>query len=151
MDAETVYLLAQLGIGKLGNSATSGVGSQTGLTSTSFASLTTPAALTVVTNSKALVVVSGQIANSTVGDGIWLGISVSGATTIAASQTWSLLSQAAVSGGYVILGSIVVPFGTGGASPGALTPGSNTFTAEGMVNASSGNFSNVTVTVVPIN
>lgn len=126
----------------------SGVGSQIGVTATAYAALTTSATVTVTTGTKALAFVTAEVANGTANDGIWVSLAVSGATTIAASDTWALLYQASVTGGDVLQATVVIPFIASGA--GALTAGANVFTVEARVNGGSGNVSNATVTVIPI-
>ena len=98
-------------------------------TSTSFVALTTAGpAVTVTTGVKALVIVTCDLTNSGTSARAYMSYSVSGATTIGASDTVSLKATN--------------PSGTraSAASVPTLTAGSNTFTALYRVSGSTGTF-----------
>jgi hypothetical protein len=94
-------------------------------TSTSFVGLTTALAVTVTTGTKALVCVGSRMGNgTTTNTGAFMGVAVSGATTIAASDQYAA--------GYYYFGSTInfqpMPYATFLIT--GLTAGSNTFTTQ---------------------
>jgi len=94
-------------------------------TSTSFVGLTTALAVTVTTGTKALVSLGARMGNGTVtGTGAFMGVAVSGATTLAASDQNSA--------GYYFFGSTInfqpMPYATFLIT--GLTAGSNVFTTQ---------------------
>lgn len=109
-------------------------------TSTSYAALTTAGpAVTVTTGPRAMVFVHGDVSNSGTGSAR-MSYAVSGATAIAASDIKGI-SHAGVASVGVLASSAVLET--------ALTPGSNTFTAQYRVSASTGTFGNRRITVLP--
>src|SRR6185437_12603342 len=132
-------------------SASSPLGSGT-TTSASYAALsTTSATVTVTTGTQALVIVSGILLNSTSGDNINLSVAVSGASSIAASDSFGLAFQPAA-GNQLVQASAIIPHGTGGGARPALTAGSNTFTAQARITTGgTGTLASVLLTVIPIN
>jgi hypothetical protein len=126
--------------------ASSALGSGTTTSSTFGTLATTPAAVTITTGTKAMVIITGALVGS---DYAYLGVAVSGATTIAASTAFSLNLDS----GTTVGASIIIIYGSGGGSPGALTPGSNVFTAQlrNFFNSASVTASNVVLTVIPLN
>lgn len=109
--------------------------------STSYVALTTPGpAVTVVTGTKALVIISGRLSNGTAGAAASMGYAVSGASTIAADDTKSKTVQSATASN-LDRGSWV------GLEEG-LTAGSNTFTAQYRVTSGTGTFGDRRIIVV---
>lgn len=110
-------------------------------TSTTYTALTTPGPITTVTigaNGLALVNISGDLANSSTSSE-WMAFAISGATTIAASDDFSVASTG--TGGTIIGITFLV---TG------LTPGVNVFTAQYRVNGNTGTFGGRRISVVPL-
>lgn len=113
-------------------------------TSTSYTDLTTsgPAA-TVLTGTRALVIVTAQMNNGNGGAFCYMGYAVSGATTTSAADATAVsLEQNGASGGQ----SQDVRISA--ASIASLTPGSNTFTAKYRVTAGTGTFLNREIIVI---
>lgn len=108
--------------------------------STTFTDLSTAGpAVTVNTGTSALVTVTASLSCS-VADGVYMGVAVSGASTIAADATKSLgwigTTQPTISASFMLTG---------------LTPGSNTFTAKYRTAFSgTGTWANRSITVVPL-
>jgi len=124
---------------------TNGVGTSAGnaTTSTSFVNLTSSAAVTITTGTKALVLVRGQINGNAAGRQGLISFGVSGATTIAASNDW------AYSGGGISGQTINGAMGTSARIVTGLTAGSNTFTAQiKSVDGGSVDFYNVYISVI---
>jgi hypothetical protein len=107
------------------NTARNVVATSESTTSTSFVGLTTALAVTVTTGTKALVSIGARMSNGTVANnGAFMGVAVSGSTTLAASDQNSA--------GYYYFGSTVnfqpMPYATFLIT--GLTAGSNTFTTQ---------------------
>ena len=120
-------------------SATATVATSQTTTSTSFTDLATPGpAVTVTTGTKALVTVSAYLVNSGT-QRTFMSVTVSGATTLSASDTRSLMTY--ITGGQELCMSFTVLL-TG------LTAGSNTFTAKYRVGFSTGTFYNRDISVI---
>jgi hypothetical protein len=93
-------------------------------TSTSYVDLATAGpAVTVTTGTKALVSIKASMANGATATGQLMGVAVSGATTLAASDTYAA--------GYKYIGAVNnQPIGAATFLIEGLTAGSNTFTAK---------------------
>ena len=103
--------------------------------STSYVDLATPGpAVTVLTGTKAIVLIGAQIDNTSANVSL-MSVAVSGATTVAADDAHSALTELSVGDG--VMFSHAITFGMGGVLP-ALTPGTNTFTAKYRVVAGTG-------------
>ena len=89
--------------------------------STTFVGLTTAQVITMTTGTKALVIISGNGSSDAV-RAVSATVAVSGATTIAASNTNMAIVQSTVGGGYIFSYANVAPL--------TLTAGSNTFTMQ---------------------
>ena len=120
-------------------SATATVATDQSTSSTSYTDLATVGpAVTVTTGTKALVTVTTRVSNSLgVSGNVYAGFAVSGATTIAAidaySVGWTVSAAPMTSATYLLTG---------------LTAGSNTFTLKYKTNGGTSNFQNRHVTVV---
>lgn len=114
-------------------------------TSTTYTNLATVGpAVTVTTGSKALVFFTADINNNTVGSSSLMSVAVSGATTQAADDNYSVYAKTATTtGGFTMRASSFRMF-TG------LTPGSNTFTAKYRVNGGTGTFNERYIFVMPL-
>jgi hypothetical protein len=109
----------------------------------SYGDLTTAGpAVTVTTGTKALVVVSARIAHSSINGYGLMSHAVSGATTIAASDSW----YAAFISGTANQAATVV----GVAYHTTLTAGSNTFTAKYFASAATASFQYRKIFVIPL-
>ena len=141
----------QLPVPNLGYAVSSALGSGT-TTSGTFANLSvTSATVTLTTGTKALVIISAQLSNSTLADYATLGVAVSGASTISASGSFALYNQSPTANNQ-IAASMIIPFGLGGGGPGVLTAGSNVFTAQLAVGGGgTASASTVLLTVIPLN
>lgn len=116
------------------------VGSDT-VTATSYANTTTPGpAVTAVSAAKAMIFTSGRMANST-NFSTFMAHEVSGATAIAAADTWALEHSDSSSGG--ALNATRCHLET------ALTSGSNTFTVKYRVTSGTGTVTRRHLTVIP--
>lgn len=116
------------------------VGSDT-VTATSYANTTTPGpAVTAVSAAKAMIFTSGRMANST-NFSTFMAHEVSGASTIAAADTWALEHSDSSSGG--ALNATRCHLET------ALTSGSNTFTVKYRVTSGTGTVTRRHLTVIP--
>lgn len=109
-------------------------------TLTAYGDLTTAGpAVTVVTGTMALVTVYADATNSGAGSLAFMGVAVSGASTIAADDSKALMvagtARVRASATFLITG---------------LTPGSNTFTAKYRVDAGTGTWRARSITVVPL-
>jgi hypothetical protein len=112
-------------------------------TSTSYTDLSTSGpAVTLRTGTKALVIVSCQFKNSALGNLNRIGWAVSGATTVAASDTYAAIGTSDVANYYNQIST--------NAYYASLTAGSNTFTAKYAVAAGTGSFLRRTITVIGI-
>lgn len=119
--------------------ATAEVQTQESTTSTSFVDLATPGpAVSALTGSKALVIVSAQFVTSAASDG-FMGAAVSGASTVAASANQSAYFGAS-SGNQSISSQLLFT---------SLTPGVNTFTAKYSVTTGTCNFLRRRISVFP--
>jgi len=118
------------------------VTTQENTTSTSYTNLTTSGpAVTITTGTKALVIV-GASAGFNNGANNFMSFAVSGATTIAAADSFAFCSNTTGGSGNAI-GSH--------ASVQTLTAGSNTFTAKYKVSSGDGYFSNRRIFVMNLN
>lgn len=132
---------------KLATSAASAtIATSEGTTSATFTDLTTPGPAVTVTigaNGLALVTVSAELFNNTLGDYAVMGFAVSGASTIAAAVASSLYNKADVAnnswrGSYTTLVT-------------GLTAGSTTFTAKyERITGGTATFVNREISVVPL-
>jgi hypothetical protein len=112
-------------------------------TSTSYTDLTTSGpAVTVTTGTTCLVIVKAHMLNSTAATQSWMGYAVSGATTVAASD--SLACAVAPSSSLAVFAIGAAFFHTG------LTAGSNTFTAKYRVSAGTGTFQDRRIVAIPL-
>jgi hypothetical protein len=92
-------------------------------TSTSYTDLATSGpAVTLTTGTKALVIITGLLEDFDSGIEKWMSFAVSGATTIAASDTRAIVHNASTNNGRELRASAT--------SVVTLTAGSNTFTAK---------------------
>ena len=122
--------------------STATVAASESTTSTSFTDLTTPGpALTVTTGTQALVIVTVESWNTTIGNSQLADFAVSGATTRAASDLTALRSVGSDTNQSVRASAVTLV---------TLTAGSNTFTVKYRVNAGTGQFVNRTLIVVPL-
>ena len=108
-------------------------GSQTG-SSTTFAGLTTATAVTVTTGTSALVVATAGLGGTTADRGTYMSYAVSGATTVAASLNVSVYFGQSNTTAFASGCCTLYYVHTG------LTPGSNTFTLQYLINVA-GNMS----------
>jgi hypothetical protein len=112
-------------------------------TLTSYGDLTTVGpSVTVTTGTSALVWINAQCFNSTSNAGCWFSFTVSGASSVAASDTWAGLTDG------VTLND-VNRFGVPHLITG-LTAGSNTFKMQYKVDAGTGNFQRREIVVIPL-
>lgn len=120
------------------------VGTLESTTSTSYVNLaTTGPQVTVTTGTSALVVITAQVFNNTSSDFSIMGVDVSGATTIAPSDTDAAMFQQAA--GETLQNSTVSM-----AKMFTLTAGSNTFTAKyRTVSGGTANFRRRKMVVIP--
>lgn len=101
-------------------------------TSTSYTDLATSGpAVTLTTGTKALVIITCASANSDINRTCYMSYAVSGATTIAASDSVAAVNQNGGQTATMRYSAVSVP---------TLTAGSNTFTAKYQVNAGTGSF-----------
>ena len=120
-------------------SATLGTNQTT--TSTSYTDLATVGpSVTLTTGTKALVIISTYIQNAVSNRDTYASWEVSGASTVAAADSWGMLVWANASG--IQISASRVHLITG------LTPGSNTFTMKYRVSAGTGAFSQRHITVL---
>jgi hypothetical protein len=105
-------------------------------------------AVTVVTGTRAIVIVTVSGTNSVVGSGARADFDVSGATTRAATDDTALLIEAGIAN-QAHRASAVTFLGSGGLS--ALTAGSNTFTVKYHVQTGgTGTFNDREILVIPL-
>ncbi|KQH75602.1 hypothetical protein AO501_25335 [Mycobacterium gordonae] len=131
---------------KPGPAAAAYVSTSQTTTSTSFTDLSTagPAVTTTIGSSgMALVTVSANLQNNTQASRSYMGFAVSGASTQAAADSYSIAIGIAASVANMghFAGSFLV---TG------LAPGSNTFTAKYRVSATTGTFADRRIAVIPL-
>lgn len=140
LTAATMNLL-RTSLGFLGSTTSLFVAAQVTATTTTFATKTGGPAVTVITGANALVIVNSTIFTNTSNDGAMLGFKVSGATTIAATQTKGQRWEGAA--------NFTPQFAS--ITPVALTAGSNTFTCQyrRLVGGTAG-FTNRSITVIPL-
>ena len=111
-------------------------------TSTSYTDLTTAGpAVTITTGTKALVIVSAGLAHASIGGRAYMSYAVSGATTIAATDTNCVQVQAYATTNQMLRASSVNRLTT-------LTAGSNTFTAKYRTNTSTATFADREICVI---
>jgi hypothetical protein len=116
-----------------------------GTTSTSYTDLATSGpAITITTGTKALVIISSRIVHGTAGATGFVGVDVSGSTTISASDTTCLNLQSDYPNGYVTAQMSYVNRLT------TLTAGSNTFTLKYKTSTGTCNFSNRQIIVIDL-
>ncbi len=119
-----------------------GVATSETTTSTSFTDLATAGpAVTVTTDTTALVIVSGNLQNNTAGALSFMSYAVSGATTVAASTFHSLGFESNAGGDQLYASWAHLRTG--------LTAGSNVFTAKYEVTSGTGSFRHRFITVIP--
>lgn len=115
-------------------------------TSTTFTDLNAPAAIgpavTVTTGTSAIVIVHGTIVNSGAGSSR-MGYDISGATSVAAADNRGI-GIFGVAGVSLVAGTMALHLA------GALTAGSNTFTAKYRVSSGTGSFSARRIAVLPL-
>lgn len=117
------------------------VGSDT-VAATSYANTTTPGpAVTAVSAAKALIFTSGFQSNNTGGASVYMAHEISGATTIAAADTWALEQRDSGTNG--------LQNATRCHLETALASGSNTFTIKYRVSAGTGTVQRRHLTVIP--
>jgi hypothetical protein len=111
---------------------------------TTYGDLATPGpAVTIVTGAAALVTITCQAYSTTNADRNYIGFAISGATTRVAVDTQALHIQTHTVAWPFQISAVYVAT--------ALTPGSNTFTLKYRQNgASVGNYSNRSITVIPL-
>lgn len=111
--------------------------------STSFTDLTSfGPSLTVTTGTRALVIMGCQMFNNATGAFSIMGLSISGATTVSATDNDSLNLQQSTAGTNQDLSSSFVKLYS-------LTAGSNTFTTKYRVTSGTGTFSRRKLIVIP--
>jgi hypothetical protein len=104
------------------NSATNRVNTQQTTSSTTYTALSTAQSVTLTTGTKVMVIVSSGNTNADVGQGAYASYAVSGATTIAVSDTWASGADEIARGLATDQQSYV--------SYQTVTAGSNTFTMQ---------------------
>lgn len=110
---------------------------------TSYTDLTTTGpSVTVTTRSSAIIVVSARVSTSASGSGCSMGHAVSGASSLAASETKALLIRP-TSGGIDEASSYVC-------FRSDLTPGSNIFTAKYRATSADATFMDRNILVIPV-
>lgn len=112
-------------------------------TSTTYTDLATSGpAVTVTTQTTAVVTLTAQFSNNTINDAAYMSVAVSGSTTLAAADANGVFWQSlAAAGGFNQQGGTVWLSG--------LTAGSNVFTAKYRANGGTATFSARTITVEP--
>ena len=146
MGLNSAGLVPSGGTNSMAGAVTAGPGSGTTASAT-FADLsTTPVSLTKVTGSLALVIISASFYNDTNAGSTYVGLDVSGATTIAAGSTQSLLG-----GNPFMAGVFYTFFGMSIVQLLVLTPGSNVFKMKGRATLGTSTISNAYLTVIPLN
>lgn len=110
----------------------------------SYIDLTTAGpAVTLTANTSVLVLVSCETTKTTTGGTSYMSFALSGANTLAASDTNCTAVSSSLAGGvYSLSGSMII---TG------LTPGSTTFTAKYKSDSGTFGFANRRIVVIPLN
>ena len=111
--------------------------------SSSFTGLTTATAVTVTTGTKALVIISTEMSISVNSEQMWASWAVSGATTVAASNSLSVFTETPSTGTLPRVNTF-----TRGYIQTGLTAGSNTFTMQFKVGGGTGVYGNRSISVV---
>lgn len=112
-------------------------------TSTTYASLLTAGpAVTVTTGTRALVFIQAFMSSNSIGQKSWAGVAVSGATTIAASDTTGIEFQ--------VYGSNAEFRGTAATLFKTLNAGANTFTMQYRVSAGTTTYGDREIIVVAL-
>lgn len=110
---------------------------------TGYGALATPGpAVTVTTGTKAIVMVTSLVQNSTIGQNSYASYAVSGASAISATDDRSVLITAAAANQTLRASAVYMET--------ALTAGSNTFTMQYRVTGGTGSFQNRRITVIPL-
>jgi hypothetical protein len=109
-------------------------------TSTSYTDLATAQAVTITTGTKALVLLTSSLANSSASSGTRMAFAVSGATTVAASDDYGINWAAGNTGDSAKYGGSFYVTG--------LTAGSNVFTAKFRVSSGTGTYNSRFITVI---
>lgn len=110
---------------------------------TGYGNLATPGpAVTVTTGTRAIVMVTSLVQNSTASQNSYASYAVSGASSIAATDDRAVLITAAATNQTLRASSVYMETG--------LTAGSNTFTMQYRVTGGTGSFQNRRITVIPL-
>ena len=127
-----------------GRSATATVATSQGTTSATYTDLATVGPeVTVTTGTKALVIVSGEMYDTTANGSPYMAFAVSGATTVAAADLYALTVGPVAATVPDAIGASRATLLTG------LTAGSNVFTSKyRRANAGTGTFANRTISVI---
>jgi len=127
-----------------GRSATATVATAQGTTSGPYVDLATVGpSVTVTTGTKALVILTTVLSNTSAGSYSAMSFAVSGATTVAAAEQFSLYFQSATANNEMQGSWALIITG--------LTAGSNTFTAKyARITAGTANFTNRRITVIDL-
>lgn len=112
-------------------------------TSTSYTDLTTtgPTISGATTGARVLVMVAAQVSNDTAGEKCWMGVDVSGASTVAPSDARAFMYESSVANDESQ--AAFFWFYTG------LTGGANTFQAKYRVTANTGTFARRKLMIIP--
>lgn len=114
-------------------------------TSATYANLTTTGpVVTVTTGTNAIAFVSSQVSNNTNGAFTGVGVTVSGASSIAAADADGILFQPSTAASAGIRTTVAVHY------TGTLTAGSNTFTMQYRASAGTGTFQLRKLTVIAL-
>lgn len=127
----------------LGSTTSATVGTTEQTSGTTYGDLTTLGpAVTLTTGAKALVIVHAFTASNTVNAVTWMGVQVSGATSITVADNLSLTVINPVAGvGQRLDASVFF---------GNLTAGTNTFTAKYKTSSGAGTWAERVLTVIPL-
>lgn len=116
---------------------------QTSASGAVYADLATPGpAITVVTGTIAIVLFNVSMSNSSVNSATFASVTVSGASSVAASDAWCLLFDGNAANNFSRCGAAHVFTG--------LTAGSNTFTLKYKTGSGTGSYSNREINVIPL-
>lgn len=127
----------------LGSTAGSTVLTNEATSSTSYTDLATVGpSVTVTTGGNAIVMVTALGGSNTTSDVVFMSYTVSGATTISASDAIGVAYSSALGNSYIQASFV--------AARGGLNAGSNTFTAKYRANAGTATFANRNITVFPL-
>lgn len=110
------------------------------VTLTNFTGFSADVEVTVTTGTVALILFKGQLSNNTAGSNTFLSYSVSGATTLAAADGFSVEYEASNANDRAGFGGFNLRAG--------LTAGSNVFTLEGRVSAGTGTMGRPEIAVI---